>query len=83
MDNQYVRPQYGCTCCQGVVSSEMRAQIIPKGNAEASLADQVVVSKYRDYLPLYRQQHIFVAPWPDGLVLSAWPWRHWLNSYAA
>ncbi len=57
--NQYVRPQYGCTCCQRVVSGEMPAQIIPKGNAEASLAAQVVVSKYRDYLPLYRQQHIF------------------------
>lgn len=36
--NQYVRPQYSCTCCQSVVSGEMPAQIIPKGNAEASLA---------------------------------------------
>lgn len=37
----------------------MPAQLIPKGIAEASLIAQVVVSKYRDYQPLYRQQHIF------------------------
>lgn len=37
----------------------MPAQLIPKSIAEASLVAQVVVSKYRDYQPLYRQQHIF------------------------
>lgn len=57
--NQYVRPQYGCPCCEKVFSGQMPAQIIPKGIAEASLVAQVVVSKYRDYQPLYRQQHIF------------------------
>lgn len=37
----------------------MPTQIIPKEELEASLAAQVVVSKYRDYLQLYRQRHIF------------------------
>ncbi|MCX8980849.1 IS66 family transposase [Citrobacter portucalensis] len=57
--NQYVRPQYGCPCCEKVFSGQIPAQLIPKGIAEASLVAQVVVSKYRDYQPLYRQQHIF------------------------
>ena len=57
--NQYVRPQYRCPCCEKVFSGQMPAQIIPKGIAEASLVAQVVVSKYRDYQPRYRQQHIF------------------------
>ncbi|EBF7355930.1 IS66 family transposase [Salmonella enterica] len=57
--NQYVRPQYGCPCCEKVFSGQMPAQLIPKGIAEASLVAQVVVGKYRDYQPLYRQQHIF------------------------
>lgn len=57
--NQYVRPQYGCPCCEKVFSGQMPAQLIPKGIAEASLVAQVVVSKYRDYQPLYRQQHVF------------------------
>lgn len=72
--NQYVRPQYGCTCCQQVVSGEMPAQIIPKGNAEASLAAQVVVSKYRDYLPLYRQRHIFARADVDLSVSTMAGW---------
>ncbi|ELW4385303.1 IS66 family transposase [Salmonella enterica] len=57
--NKYVRPQYSCTCCQRVVSGEIPAHLIPKGLAETSLVAQVVVSKYRDYQPLHRQQHIF------------------------
>lgn len=72
--NQYVRPQYSCSCCQRVVSGEMPAQIIPKGNAEASLAAQVVVSKYRDYLPLYRQQHIFARADVDLSVSAMAGW---------
>ena len=57
--NQYARPQYGCPCCEKVFSGQMSAQLIPKGIAEAILMAQVVVSKYHDYQPLYRQQHIF------------------------
>lgn len=57
--NQYVRPQYSCAACEKVFSGQMPPHIIPKGIAESSLVAQVVVSKYRDYQPLYRQQHIF------------------------
>jgi transposase len=56
--NQYVRPQYSCTCCQQVVSGEMPAHIIPKGVAEPSLIAQVVISKHCDHMPLYRQQPV-------------------------
>lgn len=57
--NRYIRPQYSCDCCQSVVSAPMPASIIPKGMPEVSLVTQVVISKYRDYQPLYRQNHIF------------------------
>lgn len=57
--NQYIRPQYNCPACEKVFTGRMPPQIIPKGMAESSLVAQVVVSKYRDYQPLYRQQHIF------------------------
>ncbi|ATF95428.1 IS66 family transposase (plasmid) [Cedecea neteri] len=56
--NRYVRPQYGCICCQRVVSGDMPANIIPKGVAEASLIAQVVISKHCDHMPLYRQQSV-------------------------
>lgn len=47
--NRYVRPQYGRTCCQRVVSGDMPAHIIPKGVAEPSLIAQVVISKHCDH----------------------------------
>lgn len=56
---RYVRPQYSCTCCEQVISAPMPASIIPKGLPETGLVTQVVISKYCDYLPLYRQQSIF------------------------
>ncbi|WP_198530742.1 IS66 family transposase zinc-finger binding domain-containing protein, partial [Serratia sp. H1w] len=57
--NRYVRPQYSCDCRQTVVSAPMPATLIPKGLPEIGLVTQVVISKYRDYQPLYRQSHIF------------------------
>lgn len=57
--NQYIRPQYNCPACEKVFTGRMPPQIIPKGIAESNLVAQVVISKYRDYQPLYRQQHIF------------------------
>lgn len=56
--NRYVRPQYGCTCCQRVVSGNMPAHIISKSAAEPSLIAQVVISKYCDHMPLHRQQPV-------------------------
>ncbi len=53
--NRYVRPQYGCTCCQRVVSGDMPAHIIPKGVAEPSFIAQLVISKHCDHMLLYRQ----------------------------
>lgn len=37
----------------------MPAHILPKSAVEPSVIAQVVISKYTDHLPLYRQQHIF------------------------
>ncbi|ECI3497596.1 IS66 family transposase [Salmonella enterica subsp. enterica] len=56
--NRYVRPQYGCTCCQRMVSGDMPAHIVPKGVAEPSLIAQLVISKHCDHMPLYRQQPV-------------------------
>ena len=56
---RYIRPQYSCPCCQKVFSGKMPAHILPKSAVEPSVIAQVVISKYTDHLPLYRQQHIF------------------------
>ena len=57
--HRYIRPQYSCPCCEKVFSGKMPAHILPKSAVEPSVIAQVVISKYTDHLPLYRQQHIF------------------------
>lgn len=57
--NRYIRPQYSCPCCERVFSGEMPAHIHPKSAVEPSVIAQVVINKYGDHLPLYRQQQIF------------------------
>ncbi len=54
---RHVRPQYACpTCRTGVHGAPMPPQPIPKSLASPALLAHVVVSKYVDGLPLYRQE---------------------------
>lgn len=54
------RPKYACrSCTDGVVQAPAPARLIPGGiPTEATLA-HVLVSKYADHLPLYRQAQIY------------------------
>ena len=51
---KYVDPSTG-----RIVIADMPSQPIPSSNAGASLLSHIVVSKYVDHLPLYRQSQIF------------------------
>lgn len=55
-----VRPKFACTKCQeGVVTAPLPPRPIEKGRPGPGLLTQVVVSKYADHLPLYRQEQIY------------------------
>ena len=56
-----VRPKYACKQHEeaGVLTAEPPIHPIKKGMATAGLLSQVLVSKYKDHLPLYRQSRIF------------------------
>ena len=61
---QYVRPKYktpGCPCpqCHGITMASLPPRPIEKGRAGPGLLAHVVVSKYGEHLPLYRQSQIF------------------------
>ena len=57
---QHVRPKYACKSCQGhVVIAGRLPEPIEKGLPGPGLLAQVIVSKYADHLPLYRQEGIF------------------------
>ena len=56
---RHVRKQYACRSCgECVKTAPLPAQPIPKSLASPGLLAHVVVSKYQDALPLYRQEKI-------------------------
>jgi transposase len=58
--HEILRPKLACPCSAGGVSiAPLPPQVIEQGQAGASLVAQVILSKYDDHLPLYRQQQQF------------------------
>src|SRR5690349_13802505 len=54
------RPRYGCRACEGaVMQAPARERPITGGMATEALLAHVLVAKYGDFLPLYRQAAIF------------------------
>ena len=63
---RHIRYKYACKCCEGVDSdcptvkiAPSPMQLIPKSIVTEGLLAHLVVSKFADALPLYRQQKIF------------------------
>lgn len=72
-----VYPQYACKACEQVVAEPVAPAIIERGQADASLLAQVVVAKYVDHLPLYRQQAIYAR---SGIELSRSTLAEWTGA---
>lgn len=56
---RHVRGKWVCNQCETLVQAPVPAQIIDKGIPTAALLAYVIVAKYMDHLPLYRQSGIF------------------------
>jgi transposase len=56
---RHVRGKWVCGCCEKLVQAPVAAHVIDKGLPTAGLLAQVLVAKYLDHLPLYRQEVIF------------------------
>src|SRR5712664_2877191 len=54
-----VRPKLACACCERIVQAEAPTRPIERGAAGPGLLAHVLVSKYCDHLPLYRQSEIY------------------------
>lgn len=54
-----LRPKYACRACKNVVQAPAPERLIANGLATPSLIAQVLVAKYCDHTPLYRQSKIF------------------------
>jgi transposase len=53
------RPRYGCRSCGTIHEAPAPERVIAKGLATPGLIAHVLVSKYCDHTPLYRQAQIF------------------------
>ena len=56
---RHVRPKLSCPKCQKIVQAEAPSRPIARGLAGPGLLAHVLVSKYCDHLPLYRQSQIY------------------------
>jgi transposase len=56
---RHVRPKLSCTRCQRIVQADAPSRPIARGLAGPGLLAHVVVAKYADHLPLYRQTQIY------------------------
>jgi transposase len=56
---RHVRPKLSCTKCDCIVQAEAPSRPIERGLAGPGLLAHVLVSKYCDHLPLYRQSEIY------------------------
>ena len=56
---RHVRPKHSCRKCETIRQAELPSMPITKGKAASGLLAHIMISKYTDHLPLYRQSEIF------------------------
>ena len=74
------RPKYGCRACEDVVvQAPAPARLIEGGLPTEATVAQVLVSKYADHLPLYRQSQIYAR---QGINLDRSTLADWVGRAA-
>src|SRR3954447_8494955 len=74
------RPKYACRACEdGVMQAPAPARLIEGGLPTDGTVAQVLVSKYADHLPLYRQAQIYAR---QGLTLDRSTLADWVGRAA-
>jgi transposase len=74
---RHIRGKWACTKCETLVQAPVASHIIDKGIPTAGLLAQVLVAKYADHLPLYRQEAIFGRA---GLAIPRSTLAHWVGT---
>jgi transposase len=78
--NRIVRPRLACACCERFVQAPLPSRPIERGRPGPGLLAHVLVSKYADHLPLYRQSQIFER---EGLDLDRSTLADWVGKSTA
>lgn len=75
--HKHVRGKWACACCQTLKQAPVDAHIIDKGIPTTGLLAHVLVAKYADHLPLYRQEAIYARA---GAAIPRSTLAHWVGS---
>lgn len=74
---RHIRGKWVCKRCETLTQAPVPAHVIDKGIPTTGLLAQVLVAKYADHLPLYRQERIFERA---GLALPRSSLAQWVGA---
>jgi transposase len=77
---RHIRPAFSCRACEAMTQAPMPSLPIERGRPGPGLLAHVLVSKYCDHLPLYRQSEIYAR---DGLDLPRGLLAGWVGKGAS
>src|SRR5271166_4303672 len=76
---RHVRPKYACTACDAITQAPAPPMPTPRGRATPATLAHLLVSKYCDHQPLYRQSEIYAR---EGLELDRSTLSDWVGQAA-
>jgi len=76
---RHIRPRCACTTCEQIVQGYAPSNTIDKGKAGPGMLAHILVQKYANHLPLYRQSQIYMH---EGLELSRSTMASWAGKCA-
>lgn len=77
---RHVRPKFSCRSCESITQPPVPCLPIERGRPGAGLLAHVLISKYADHLPLYRQAGIYAR---EGVGLERSTLADWVGRSAA
>ena len=77
---RHVRPKMACKCCDVIVQAPAPSRPIERGIAGPGLLAHILVAKFADHLPLYRQSVIYAR---DGVDLDRALLAGWVGAASA
>jgi transposase len=76
---RHIRPKFSCRSCETITQEPMPSLPIERGRPGPGLLAHVLVSKYADHLPLYRQAEIYAR---EGVDLDRSTLADWVGKAA-
>ena len=78
--NRIIRPRKACAGCEAIVQSPLPSSAIERGRPGTGLLARVLVCKYADHPPLYRQSQIYTR---EGIDLDRSTLADWVGRSTA